>query len=242
MQWRICDYKESIADWQFSIGGSCLVIRQFQWGFAMAEIEIKNLANEVVGKLEVSDKIFKAKLNEPLIWEAVKHYEDSLRAGTAATKTRGEVSGSGKKLWRQKGTGRARIGSVRSPLWRHGGTVHGPQPRDYTYAFPRKKLRNALCSALSARLGDNALTVVDSFSLENHKTKELSRILKSLAGESSVLLVNAGENQNLKLSSRNLPNVKLVPETGINVHDVVKFQRLIFSKEALLQVQEVLGQ
>jgi large subunit ribosomal protein L4 len=207
----------------------------------MAEIEIKNLANEVVGTLEVSDKIFKAKLNEALIWEAVKHYEDSLRAGTAATKTRGEVSGSGKKLWRQKGTGRARIGSVRSPLWRHGGTVHGPQPRDYSYNFPRKKQRSAMCSALSAKLDGNALLVVDSFTLENHKTKELSKILEKLAGKTNVLLVNAGNNQNLRLSARNLPNVKLVPETGINVHDVVRFQRLIFSKEALLQVQEVLG-
>jgi len=218
------------------------MICQFQWGFAMAEIEIKNLANEVVGKLEISDKVFRAKLNESLIWEAVKHYEDSLRAGTVATKTRGEVSGSGKKLWRQKGTGRARIGSVRSPLWRHGGTVHGPQPRDYAYAFPRKKLRNALCSALSAKLDGNALMVVDSFELESYKTKELSKILRNLAGETDVLLINAGDNRNLKLSSRNLPNVKLVGETGVNVHDVIKFQKLIFSKEALLQVQEVLAQ
>ena len=132
----------------------------------MAEIEMKNLENEVVGKLELSDEVFKAALNEPLIWEAVKHYEASLRSGTAATKTRGEVSGSGKKLWRQKGTGRARIGSVRSPLWRHGGTVHGPQPRDYVYAFPRKKFRGALRSALSAKFGDNCLTVVDAFTLD----------------------------------------------------------------------------
>jgi len=101
----------------------------------MAEIEVKNLANEVVGKIELSDEVFKADFNQPLIWEAVKHYNDSLRAGTACTKVRGEVSGSGKKLWRQKGTGRARIGSARSPLWRHGGTVHGPKPRDYGYRF-----------------------------------------------------------------------------------------------------------
>ena len=104
----------------------------------MAEIEVRNLANEVVGKLELSDVVFKAEFNQPLIWEAVKHYNDSLRAGTASTKVRGEVSGSGKKLWRQKGTGRARVGSIRSPLWRHGGTVHGPQPRDYNYNFPRR--------------------------------------------------------------------------------------------------------
>src|SRR5512147_2539949 len=143
----------------------------------MAEIEIKNLANEVVGKLEVSDKIFKAKLNEPLIWEAVKHYQDSLRAGTAATKTRGMVSGSGKKLWRQKGTGRARVGSIRSPLWRHGGTVHGPRPRSYEYALPKKMLLGALRSALSAKLAEEKLTIVDAWSLDTHKTKTLRHAL-----------------------------------------------------------------
>src|SRR5512132_1392586 len=137
----------------------------------MAQVEVKNLANEVVGTLELSDQVFNVTLNEPLIWEAVKHYEDSLRTGSAATKTRGIVSGSGKKLWRQKGTGRARIGSIRSPLWRHGGTVHGPQPRDYSYSFPRKKLRGALRSALSAKLGENSITVVDGFALEGHKTR-----------------------------------------------------------------------
>jgi large subunit ribosomal protein L4 len=207
----------------------------------MAEIEVKNLANEPVEKLEVSDKVFRAKLNESLIWEAVKHYEDSLRAGTAATKTRGVVSGSGKKLWRQKGTGRARIGSIRSPLWRHGGTVHGPEPRDYHYSFPRKKLRGALCSALSAKLEDSAIVVVDKFSLENHRTKDLKKILDGLAGDATILLVHCGENRNLTLGSRNLPNVKLVPESGVNIHDVMRCNKLIFSKDALLQVQEVLS-
>src|SRR5881628_3946283 len=143
----------------------------------MAEIEVKNLASEVVGKLELSDEVFKVKINETLIWEAVKHYRDSRRSGTASTKTRAEVSGSGKKLWRQKGTGRARIGSIRSPLWRHGGTVHGPKPRSYAYRFPRKKLRGALRSALSAKLGDNALTVVEGLTLENPKTRELRKLL-----------------------------------------------------------------
>ena len=141
--------------------------------------------------------MFKAELNEPLIWEAVKHYEDSLRAGTAATKTRGVVSGSGKKLWRQKGTGRARIGSIRSPLWRHGGTVHGPQPRDYNYNFPRKKIRGALRSALSAKLGDNSITVVDGFRLDGHKTRDFKRVLLGLGGTGKVLVVCSGQNRNL---------------------------------------------
>ncbi len=207
----------------------------------MAEIEIKNLANEVVGKLEVSDEVFKAELNEPLVWEAVKHYEASLRAGTASTKTRAEVSGSGKKLWRQKGTGRARIGSVRSPVWRHGGTVHGPKPRHYDHSFPRKKIRGALRSALSAKFGANSLTVVDAFNLEAAKTKDFARLLTGLGGVGKVLVVDSGENRNLRLSARNLPNVKLVPGTGVNIHDVVNSEVLLFSREAILQVQEVLS-
>jgi large subunit ribosomal protein L4 len=192
----------------------------------MAEIEVKNLANEVVGKLELSDTIFKAELNQPLIWEAVKHYNDSLRAGTASTKVRGEVSGSGKKLWRQKGTGRARIGSIRSPLWRHGGTVHGPKPRDYSYRFPRKKLQSALRSALSP---------------ESNKTKDFQKILFNLGFTGKVLIIDSGRNHNLLLSSRNLPKVKLVPGTGVNIFDVVNSNTLLFSKDSILQVQEVLS-
>ncbi len=207
----------------------------------MAEIEVKNLSNEVVGKLELSDQVFKAEVNEPLIWEAVKHYADSLRKGTAATKTRSEVSGSGKKLWRQKGTGRARIGSIRSPLWRHGGTVHGPRPREYGYAFPRKKIRGAMRSALSAKFGENALTVVEAFNLEGNKTRDFLKILKSVAGTAKVLVVNAGENRNLELSSRNLPDVKVVPGTGVNIKDIVSYPTVVFSRDAILQVQEVLS-
>ncbi len=207
----------------------------------MAEIDVKNLANEVVGKMELLDEVFMAPVNVPLIWEAVKHYQDSLRAGTVATKTRGLVSGSGKKLWRQKGTGRARIGSIRSPLWRHGGTVHGPQPRSYVYAFPRKKLRGALRAALSARFGENGLTVVDALQVESHKTKDLKKVLEGLGAGRKVLLVDSNPNRNLALSSRNLPGVKLVPGTGVNINDVVNHERLIFSKEAILQVQGVLS-
>jgi large subunit ribosomal protein L4 len=207
----------------------------------MAEIEVKSLTNEVIGKLELLDEVFKAPLNEPLIWEAVKHYEASLRAGTAATKTRGMVRGSGKKLWRQKGTGRARIGSIRSPLWRHGGTVHGPQPRSYVYAFPRKKIRGALRSALSARLGENCLAVVEAFQLEQSKTKDLHKALQGFGAGRKILLVDSGENRNLELSARNLPRVKLVRGQGVNIRDVVNHEMLIFSKEAILQVQEVLS-
>ena len=206
----------------------------------MAEVEVKNLGNEVVGKLELSDQVFKAALNLPLIWEAVKHYEDSKRKGTAATKTRGLVSGSGKKLWRQKGTGRARIGSIRSPLWRHGGTVHGPKPRDYSYRFPRKKLRGALCSALSVKLEENALAVVDGFTLESHKTKDVLKVIRGLGGAGKILIVDSGDNRNLTLGSRNLPDVKVVLATGVNIHDIVNHQLLLFSRDSILKVQEAL--
>jgi large subunit ribosomal protein L4 len=207
----------------------------------MAEIEVKNLANEVIGKLELSDAVFKAEFNQPLIWEAVKHYNDSLRSGTASTKVRGEVSGSGKKLWRQKGTGRARVGSVRSPVWRHGGTVHGPKPRDYSYRFPRKKLQGAMRSALSAKLSENSLMVVEELSLGSNKTKDFKKILSGLGFTGRVLVVDSSENKNLSLSSRNLPKVKLVPGTGVNIFDVVNSNVLLFSKDSILQIQEVLG-
>lgn len=207
----------------------------------MAEIEVKNLANEVVGKIELSDAVFNAEFNQPLIWEAVKHYNDSLRAGTASTKVRGEVSGSGKKLWKQKGTGRARIGSIRSPLWRHGGTVHGPKPRDYSYRFPRKKIQGALRSALSAKLNEQSLMVVEGLPLEGHKTKDFQKILQGFGFTGKVLIVDSTGDKNLLLSVRNLPKVKLVPGTGVNIFDVVNSNTLLFSREAILQIQEVLS-
>jgi large subunit ribosomal protein L4 len=207
----------------------------------MAEIEVKNLANEVVGKLELSDAVFKVELNQPLIWEAVKHYNDSLRSGTASTKVRGDVRGSGKKLWKQKGTGRARVGSIRSPLWRHGGTVHGPQPRSYAFRFPRKKLQSAMRSALSAKLGENSLAVIETLVPESSKTKDFKKILATLGYTGKVLIVDSTRNKNLLLSSRNLPKVKLVPGTGVNIFDVVNSNTLLFSKDSILQVQEALS-
>src|ERR1041385_2975283 len=138
----------------------------------MATIDVLNLSGDKVGKFTLADEIFGA-VNEDLLWEAVKQFRAAQRAGTHATKNRKLVSGSGKKLWRQKGTGRARVGSIRSPLWRHGGTVHGPQPRSYDYQFPRKKLFGALRSALSAKLRDGELRIVSEFALSEHKTQAL---------------------------------------------------------------------
>src|SRR5437762_4108315 len=157
----------------------------------MATIDIHDLSGAKVGTLELADEVFGA-VNEDLLWEAVKHYRAGQHAGTHATKNRWKVSGSGKKLWKQKGTGRARVGSIRSPLWRHGGTVHGPQPRSYDYAFPRKKLLGALRSALAAKFADGKLMVVKSFELKETKTKLFREALDALKVDSTTLLVDAG--------------------------------------------------
>src|SRR5436305_8393618 len=148
----------------------------------MANIDVLDLNGKKVGTLELADEVFSA-VNEDLLWEAVKHYRAAQRAGTHATKNRKLVSGSGKKLWKQKGTGRARVGSIRSPLWRHGGTIHGPQPRSYDYQFPRKKLLGALRSALAAKLADGKLTVVENFELHEPKTKGFRQALDALKVE-----------------------------------------------------------
>src|SRR6516162_3321027 len=182
-----------------------------KWKTDMATIDVLNLGGEKVGTLDLADEVFGA-VNEDLLWEAVKHYRAGLRAGTHATKTRGLVQGSGKKLWRQKGTGRARIASIRSPLWRHGGTVHGPQPRSYDYAFPRRKLLGALRSALAAKLADGKLVVVNSFEVKDPKTKAFREALDKLNVDKTVLVVEVANhgNRNLELSSRNLQGLELI--------------------------------
>jgi len=142
----------------------------------MATVEIKNLSNEVVGTLDLADEVFNGPINEGLMHQAVKQYLASQRSGTHKTKTRAEVSGSGRKPWRQKGTGRARVGEIRNPLWRKGGTVFGPQPRNYEYHLPRKMFRAALKSALALKLKENQLNVIDAFELESHKTKRFRKL------------------------------------------------------------------
>src|ERR1700758_439188 len=158
----------------------------------MATIDIHNLSGKKVGTFDLADEIFGA-VNEDLLWEAIKHYRAGQHRGTHATKARWQVSGSGKKLWKQKGTGRARIGSVRSPLWRHGGTVHGPVPHSHDYAFPRKKLLGALRSALAVKLADGKLTVVESFELDEPKTKLYRQALNKLEAKRTALLVENGQ-------------------------------------------------
>jgi len=207
----------------------------------MANIDVVDLSGNKVGTLALADEVFGA-VNEDLLWEAIKHYRASLRAGTHATKNRKLVSGSGKKLWRQKGTGRARVGSIRSPLWRHGGTVHGPQPRSYDYRFPRKKLLGALRSALAAKFADGKLTVVESFELKEPKTQEFRKALDALNVEKTALLVEAAkvENRNLELSSRNLEGVELVRGNQVHPYHLLRYETAIFSRPALEKLQETL--
>ena len=206
----------------------------------MPNVDVFNLSNEPVGSVELADEVFAAPVNDHLLYEAVRHHLASVRGGNAKTKTRHEVSGSGKKLWRQKGTGRARMGSIRSPLWRHGGTTHGPQPRDYSYRLPRKMVLGALRSALSAKLRDGELRVVDSFSLADHKTRTMAGVLATLDAPKTVLVVEAGENRNLLLGARNLPGVKLVATQDVNVYDLLGHAGVLLSQAAARKLSESL--
>jgi large subunit ribosomal protein L4 len=204
----------------------------------MATIDVLDLAGKKVGSLELAEEVFGG-INEDLLWEAVKHYRSAQRAGTHATKNRKLVSGAGKKLWRQKGTGRARVGSIRSPLWRHGGTVHGPQPRSYDFTFPKKKLLGALRSALAAKLADGKLVVVDSFELKAAKTKEVRKSLDALKVEKTALIVEAGnnENSNLELSARNIAGVEMLYGPEVHPYHLLRYDRAIFTKAALDRLQ-----
>jgi large subunit ribosomal protein L4 len=206
----------------------------------MATVDIRNLKNEVVGKLDLADAVFAGPINEGLMHLAVKQYLASLRSGTHKTKTRAEVSGSGKKPWRQKGTGRARVGEIRNPLWRKGGTVFGPRPRDYEAPLPKKMFRAALKSALAKKLKENQLNVVDAFSLDNHKTKALAESLAKLGFDRKTLLVDHQENVNLWLAARNLSDVQLLPNLQVTPYHVLNAKHVVFTKAAIEALQEVL--
>lgn len=207
----------------------------------MPSVNVLDLNNATVGSIELSDVVFGAEVNEALLYEAVRQYTAARRSGTAATKTRHEVSGSGKKLWKQKGTGRARMGSIRSPLWRHGGTVHGPQPRSYEYKLPRKMVLGALRSALSAKLRDGELRVVRAFDFADHKTKNVVNALGKLEVKKTVLLVEAAENTHLERASQNLKRVKLVPTKDVTVYDLLRYQEVLLTESAARKLSEALA-
>jgi large subunit ribosomal protein L4 len=207
----------------------------------MPTVDVIDLENKKVGSVELSDQVFAAKVNEALLYQAVHHYQASQRAGTHKTKGKAEVSGSGRKPWKQKGTGRARVGSIRSPLWRSGGIVHGPQPRDYSYHLPKKMLMGALRGALSARFQEGALKVVKEFTLETHRTKDFSEVIGRLASDSPVLIVDNSENANLALSSRNLPNVTLLESRDVHPYHLLGHKTVIFTESTIKHCSEVLA-
>src|SRR3984893_4729417 len=204
----------------------------------MATIDIYNLSGAKAGSMELAEEVFGA-VNEDLLWEAITHYRASARAGTHATKNRWRVSGSGKKLWKQKGTGRARVGSIRSPLWRHGGTGHGPQTHSHAYRFSRKKLMGALRSALAAKLADGKLIVVNAFDVKEPKTQAFRESLDALKVDKGALLVEVANhgNSNLVLSSRNLQGVELVTSSDVHPYHLLRYDCTIFSQPAIEKLQ-----
>src|SRR5438045_2423778 len=207
----------------------------------MPVVDVVNLDGKKVGEVDLADAVFGAKVNPHLLHEASRWYLNTLRRGTHKVKEKSEVSGAGRKLWKQKGTGRARVGSIRSPLWRHGGTIHGPQPRSYDYQFPRKKLMGALRSALAAKLTDGKLTVVENFELKEPKTAEMREALDALNVQKTALLVESASkdgNRNLELSSRNLAGVELVPGNEVHPYHLLRYEHVIFALPALEKVQE----
>ncbi len=208
----------------------------------MPMVDVVDLNNQKVGELELADQVFAAEINEDLLYEAVRHYTAGRRTGAAKTKTRHEVSGSGKKLWKQKGTGRARMGSIRSPLWRHGGTVHGPVPRDYSYKLPRKMQVGALRSALTAKLRDGELKIVQAFAFDEPKTKAVKDALARLEVHKTVLLVdNDGENRNFQLGARNLAGVTLLPTREVTTYHLLGHERVLLSEAAARKLSEALS-
>lgn len=208
----------------------------------MPELEVKDKYNNMVEKINIGEDIFGIKVKQSLIHEAVVNFLANQRQGTHATKTRGLVSGGGKKPWRQKHTGRARAGSIRSPLWKGGGIVFGPQPRDYSYKLPKKKKRLALVGALSKKLNDGEIVVINDFSLEKPKTKEMMSILKNLGLiRKSVLIVVSNKDDNILLSARNIPNVNVIRVDDLNIYDIVTHNVLLMTKETVKKIEESKG-
>jgi large subunit ribosomal protein L4 len=211
----------------------------------MPTVKVRNLKNKEVGEVTLSDAVFGAELNDSLIHAALVNFQANGRQGTSATKTRGNVSGSGRKLWKQKGTGRARIASLRSPLWKGGGNVHGPQPRDWSYKMPKKMRRGALRSVLSERLREGNLIVVDEFGFASPRTRDFIGAIGGLglaedARQPKTLIVDSLDNANLILSSRNVPKTKVTNSFGLNIYDLLYHEKLLISKTAVEELNDLL--
>ena len=205
------------------------------------QLDVVNAQNEKVGQIEIGDALVAGPIKSDLIWEAVVHQNAGERRGTHATKNRAAVSGSGKKPWRQKGTGRARVGELRNPLWRKGGTVFGPQPRSYEYALPKKVERGALRAALAQKLRDGVVTVVEGLRVDEVKTKAAAALLRGLGAEGRTLVVDVHPDEKLALSVRNLSGVRLVASNRVSARDVVQARRVIATRAAIERLQEVLA-
>jgi large subunit ribosomal protein L4 len=207
----------------------------------MPIVDVIDLNNQKVGTVELSEAVFGTTVNQALLYEAVRNFMANQRRGTAKTKTRHEVAGSGKKLWKQKGTGRARMGSIRSPLWRHGGTTHGPQPRDYSYQLPKKMLVGALKSALTAKLLDGGIKVISEFALADHKTKTFAGVLNKLGSPDKVLVIDNADNRNLALGARNIPGLQLLPSRDVNPYHLLNAKQILISESAAKKLSEGLA-
>ena len=205
----------------------------------MANLKVIDQNGKDSGEVTLNDKVFGIEPNESVVFEAIIRQRAGQRQGTSKVKNRSAVRGGGKKPWRQKGTGRARQGSIRSPQWRGGGTVFGPTPRSYAYSMPRKQRRLAIKSVLSQKLIDKNLIVLDKLTMSAPKTKEFVSILDSLKVESKVLVVS--DDKNVQLSAKNLPKVKVVPVNGLNVEDAVNYDKLILTQDAVKKIEEVLA-
>ena len=208
----------------------------------MPTVKVRNLENKEVGEVQLSDAVFDAPLNEALIHAAVRNFMANSRQGTSATKTRGDVAGAGRKLWKQKGTGRARIASLRSPLWKGGGNAHGPQPRDWSYSMPKKMRRGALRSAISERVREGNVVVIEGWSLDKPKTKEFLASLGKLGlGDGKTLIVDSFDNERLLLSARNIQRTKVVNSLGLNIYDLLYHEKLVLSQNAVEELEQLLG-
>jgi large subunit ribosomal protein L4 len=205
------------------------------------QLDIVNSNNEKVGAVELKDDVFGGRVKNDLIWTAVVQENAAERRGTHATKNRALVSGSGKKPWRQKGTGRARVGEVRNPLWRKGGTVFGPQPRSYEFDIPKKVRRGALVAALAQKINDGAVTIVDRLETSDRKTKGTAEMLKRLGAKGKTLVIDVKPDDVFALTARNIAGVKLVPSSRVTARDVIDTSRVIATREAIEKLQESLG-
>ena len=205
------------------------------------QLDIVNNENQKVGSVDVSDDVFGGRVNADLMWESVVHANAADRRGTHQTKNRANVSGSGKKPWRQKGTGRARVGSIRNPLWRHGGTVFGPQPRGYDYRLPKKVERGALRAALAQKLKDGDVVVVETLAAEEIKTKAAAELLKRLTVTGKAVLIDVTLDEKMSRSVRNLPGVSFVASSRVRAREVIDAQRVVVTKSALENLQEALA-